>query len=55
MSESSLPNKRLQQTRILADAREKERGQFITNHATGVAKVDKVSFTRRVAALVTHT
>lgn len=40
--------------RILTDPEEKERAEFINKHAAAVAKVDKVSFNRSVAALVTH-
>jgi hypothetical protein len=40
--------------RILTDPREDERTKLIFKHAGAVARVDKVTFSRRFSALVTH-
>jgi hypothetical protein len=40
--------------RILTDPAEKVRGRFVVKHAAAVARLDKVIFSRRVSALVTH-
>jgi AAA ATPase domain len=40
--------------RILTDEEEEPRGKFIVKHAAAVARMDKVTFSRRVSALVTH-
>jgi hypothetical protein len=40
--------------KILTDVDEKMRARFIVKHAAAVARLDKVTFSRRVSALVTH-
>lgn len=40
--------------RILTDSEERARAKFIVKHAAAVARLDKVTFSRRVATLLTH-
>ncbi len=40
--------------RILADSGENARAEFVIKHAAAVARLDKVTFSRRLSTLVTH-